>query len=97
MPDGSLVRAAIGHLHVMKCARCGVEIDKGSGYIEIIAYGNVSRSMVDVPARIQTAFCTWFCAAVAMDLCALKALETVATVQEMPQCRSWLAEHNHGA
>jgi hypothetical protein len=75
----------------MKCGRCHVEIVRAMGYIQIIAHGTSVS-----PGRLEVSYCTWFCAAVAMDLCALKTLETTPMVTQMPQCRSWVAEHGEG-
>lgn len=72
----------------MKCGRCHVEIIRSNGFVEIAAHGSGQS-----PGLARIPYCTWFCAAVAMDLCALKTLESVPLVKDMPQCRSWLAEH----
>ncbi len=72
----------------MKCGRCSVEIIRSNGYIETIAHGSGQY-----PGQARVGYCTWFCAAVAFDLCALKTLETAPAVTQLPQCRSWLAEH----
>lgn len=72
----------------MNCGRCGVEVIRAHGFVQIIAHGT-SES----PGRLDVPYCTWFCAAVAMDLCSLKTIQTTPMVTQMPQCRSWLAEH----
>lgn len=72
----------------MICGRCHVEIIPAHGYVQIIAHGGGQS-----PGRLNIPYCTWFCAAVAMDLCALKTLESTPMVKDMAQCRSWLSEH----
>lgn len=72
----------------MTCGRCHVEIIREHGFVQIIAHGTGES-----PGRLDIPYCTWFCAAVAMDLCALKTLESTPMVTQMGQCMSWLAEH----
>lgn len=78
----------------MKCGRCGVEILREHGYVQTIVHGTAKGPNGQQPAQLNVPYCTWFCAAVAFDLCCLKTLESTPMVTQMPQCQSWLAEHN---
>lgn len=77
---------------MLKCAYCKVDILREHGYLVIMAYPNLVPGGAQQPIGLP--YCTWFCAAVAMDLCALKTLESVPMVSNLPACQNWVSEHN---
>jgi hypothetical protein len=74
----------------VKCLRCGVEIVKAHGFVELRVTANAESG----GRHVTTAFCTFFCAAIGLDLMCLQSIEKVAEVTMMPQCQNWIQEHN---
>lgn len=73
----------------MRCARCNVEVRRQDGYVEIRITANSDGG----GRHVTTCFCTFFCAAVAMDLMSLQAIERVPEVHTLPQAQNWIGEH----
>ena len=74
----------------MRCLRCKVQIIKDHGFVEV----RVTANRESGGSHVTASYCTFFCAAIALDLMALASIEKVAEVTAMPQCQNWIQEHN---
>jgi hypothetical protein len=76
----------------MKCGFCQIEIVESGGYIVTEVHTNRSASRAGSMARVP--YCTFYCAAMSLDIVCLNTLQKTPMVTQLPQCRNWIDEHN---